>query len=324
MAQYRNQYRPVDGLLLLNKPRGLSSNQALQRVRRLYQAKKAGHTGSLDPLATGLLPVCFGEGTKISGFLLDADKRYRVGCRLGVTTTTGDAEGEVLVSGDVPDLDDAALESALVPLRGPILQVPPMYSALKHEGQRLYKLARQGLEVERPARPVTIHGFELVQRSGPADLVLDVHCSKGTYVRTLVEDLGLALGCGAHVTLLHRQALGPFQAPVMVSLEELEQIAERDGRPGLDALLLPVERGLSNWPDVHLSAEAARLLQQGRTVLQDQDQEQDQHELTPSGEPEQGNRLGPGLVRLFGPGGFLGMGQILDDGRIAPKRLLRH
>lgn len=303
MKQIRNQYRRVDGILLLDKPLGLSSNQALQRVKRLFQARKAGHTGSLDPLATGLLPVCLGEATKISGFLLDADKRYQVRCRLGVTTTTGDAEGEILLQRPVPAIDEAMLERAVSALRGPIEQVPPMYSALKHNGERLYKLARQGVEVERKARSVTIHAFDLVARDGD-ELTLDVHCSKGTYVRTLVEDLGEALGCGAHVTMLRRTALGPFGQPAMITLDALADLADGGGPQALDSLLLPVEAGLAHWPDVRLPEDAASYILQGQAVRV-------------SAAPASG------LVRLFGPERFLGMGSMLGDGRVAPKRLLQ-
>ena len=298
----RKTQRDVDGILLLDKPEGLTSNRALQRVRRLYQARKAGHAGSLDPLATGLLPICLGEATKISGFLLDSDKCYRVTCGLGQRTSTGDAEGEVLDTLPVPSLDEALVEKALTPLRGEILQVPPMYSALKHQGRRLYELARQGLEVDRPPRPVTIYALELLAIRGET-IELRVHCSKGTYVRTLVEDLGEALGCGAHVTALRREWLAPFTEPRMTTLNALQELAASGGLEALDGLLLPVEDGLADWPDVHLAADAAHYLCQGQAVWV----------------PKAPAR---GWVRLFGPDGFLGMGAMLDDGRVAPKRLL--
>ncbi|MCC5809374.1 MAG: tRNA pseudouridine(55) synthase TruB [Ectothiorhodospiraceae bacterium] len=294
----KNNLRPVNGILLLDKPAGMTSNRALQRVKRLYGAAKAGHTGSLDPLATGLLPICFGEATKVSGFLLDADKRYRVRCRLGQTMTTGDAEGELLQQSPVPVLDTPHIEAALAPLRGPIQQVPPMYSALKHQGRRLYALAREGKEVERPPRPVTIHLLELLEQA-EEELELLVHCSKGTYVRSLVEDLGANLGCGAHVTMLRRIGLDPFDHPEMVALEGLEERSQEE----LDALLLPVEAGLAEWPEVRLDADAAHYLLQGQAVWV-------------PGAPE------PGLVRLHGPDVFLGMGEVRDDGKVAPKRLM--
>lgn len=218
--------RRVDGILLLDKPEGMTSNRALQRVKHLFAARKAGHTGSLDPLATGLLPLCFGEATKVSGFLLEADKRYRVTCRLGITTTTGDREGEPLQRRPVPVLDDAAITAVLQRFIGRIEQVPPMYSALKHKGERLYHLARQGIEVERAPRAVTIHDLVLLAR-GEEELELEVHCSKGTYVRTLCEDIGEALGCGAHVTALRRTALGPFVDVSMVTLEQVLEVSDQ-------------------------------------------------------------------------------------------------
>lgn len=300
----RADRRRVDGILLLDKPVGLSSNRALQQMKHLFRARKAGHTGSLDPLASGLLPICFGDATKISGFLLDADKRYDVVCRLGVTTDSGDADGEVLERRPVPALDEHRIEQALAPLRGPIAQVPPMVSALKHQGQRLYKLARQGVEVERPPRPVTIHALDLVARPGDDSLALSVFCSKGTYVRSLVESIGADLGCGAHVTALRRTALGPFRGEDMVTVAEMQARADNGGLAALDASLLPTEQGLQGWPDVVLSGEASHFLLQGQAVWV-------------PGLPE------PGLVRVFDANRFLGMGRIGDDGRLLPQRLMR-
>ena len=295
--------RRVDGILLLDKPIGRSSNQALQRVKRLYGARKAGHTGSLDPLATGLLPICFGEATKISGFLLDADKRYHVVCRAGETTTTGDAEGEVLVRREVSGLSAERVAQLARGFVGEIDQVPPMYSAVKHQGERLYKLARKGVEVERKPRRITIHSISLLD-VGERDFTLEVHCSKGTYIRTLVQDLGEALGTGAHVTALRRLELGPFGQPRMYTVEELEAVAE-NGPAALDELLLPVETGLAQWPDVRLAPDAARFVQHGNPVF------------VPRMPHE-------GWVRLFDErNAFLGMGRVMDDGRIAPKRLIR-
>ncbi len=299
MKQKRNR-RSVHGILLLDKPGSMTSNRALQKVKWLYRARKAGHTGSLDPLATGLLPICFGEATKISGFLLDADKQYRVRLRLGQVTDTGDADGVVIQEQAVPELSPGQIEAALQPLRGAIQQIPPMYSALKHEGQRLYKLAREGREVERAPRAVTIHRLELLQQSTD-ELELHVHCSKGTYVRSLVEDLGNALGCGAHVTALRRTALGPFEAPRMHGLDAL--LSLEDDLPALDDLLLPVDAGLAHWPEVQLDTDSAHYVGQGQPVFVPR---------APS----------TGWVRLRGPERFLGMGQILDDGRVAPKRLM--
>ncbi len=294
--------RRVDGILLLDKPGGMTSNRALQRAKHLFGARKAGHTGSLDPLATGMLPLCFGEATKVSGFLLDADKRYRVTCRLGLTTTTGDSEGEPLDRYPLPALESAALEQVLAGFTGPIDQVPPMYSALKHQGERLYRLARQGLEVERKPRRVTIHSIELLAWRED-ELELEVHCSKGTYIRTLCEDIATALGSGAHVTVLRRTALGPFAHAPMVTMEQLLELGDA-GHAALDALLLPLDAALAQWPPLQLSDEMAHYLQQGQPVWVPQ---------LPAGD----------LFRLYGPdGGFIGMGRLLDDGRVAPKRLL--
>jgi tRNA pseudouridine55 synthase len=217
MGRRRSTGRKVNGILLLDKPLGITSNDALQRVKHLFRARKAGHTGSLDPLATGLLPICLGEATKISAFLLDADKRYRVKVKLGVTTTTADAEGEVLEEKPITGVDQARIEAALESFRGEIDQLPPMYSAIKHKGERLYNLARQGIEVEREPRRITIHSLVLLDWQAP-EFSLDVHCSKGTYVRTLAEDIGNVLGCGAHVTALHRSGVGPFGDAQMVSM----------------------------------------------------------------------------------------------------------
>jgi len=303
MGRRRVRGRDVNGILLLDKPAGITSNDALQQVKRLYFAKKAGHTGSLDPLASGVLPICMGEATKVSAFLLDADKRYRVRCQLGVRTTTADAEGEVLETRPVEDYSAGQLESVLEAFRGSIEQVPPMYSALKHEGQRLYKLARQGVEVEREARTVHIYALDL-KGQGADWIDIDVHCSKGTYVRTLAEDIGEKLGCGAHVSALRRTAVGPYTDEDLVTLEQLRNLKEQD-MPAMDRLLLPVETALTQWPDVQLSADAAFYLQQGQAVL------------VPRAPTS-------GWVRLYaGNHNFLGMGEILDDGRVAPRRLMK-
>ncbi|MDH5765707.1 MAG: tRNA pseudouridine(55) synthase TruB, partial [Gammaproteobacteria bacterium] len=220
-SQRKKKGRPVHGVLLLDKPLHMSSNHALQKVKRLYNAQKAGHTGSLDPLATGMLPVCLGEATKISAFLLDADKTYRFKCQLGTRTTTADAEGEVLETKPFEHITRSDIEKIIPQFMGDIEQVPPMYSALKKDGQRLYELARQGIEVERKPRPVTIYRLDLIDFSA-GEVELEVQCSKGTYVRTLAEDIGHVLGCGAYVTSLHRTTVGPYQGE-MVSLEQLEQ-----------------------------------------------------------------------------------------------------
>jgi tRNA pseudouridine55 synthase len=312
MARRRKPGRKVAGILLLDKPLGLTSNQALQRVKHLFQAAKAGHTGSLDPLATGLLPICLGHTTKFSGFLLDADKRYLVRVRLGVTTTTADAEGEVLETRSTEDVTEAAVRQCLPRFTGAIEQLPPMYSAVKHQGERLYKLAREGREVERQPRTIRIDRLELTAFA-PAELELDVHCSKGTYVRTLAEDIGACLGCGGHVIGLRRTGVGPYieGETRFVTMEELE--AARDAGAGseapqhwqpLDTRLLSLDSVLGHCPAVQLSANAAFYLSQGQPVL------------VPQAPTE-------GMVRLYDQSEhFLGIGDILDDGRVQPKRLV--
>lgn len=231
--------RDIHGILLLDKPKGISSNAALQIVKRLFKAKKAGHTGSLDPLATGLLPICFGKATKSSHILLEADKHYQTTARLGIKTDTGDAEGNMIAESPVPDLTIADLEKVLDRFRGPISQIPSMFSALKHQGQPLYKLARQGITIERQAREITIKNLTLLELKGNT-LRLDIHATKGTYVRTLVEDIGEALGCGAHVIELRRLGSGPYTADQMLSVEILEHILEKEGIDKLDEYLLPI------------------------------------------------------------------------------------
>ncbi len=247
--------RAVHGVLLLDKPLGLSSNDALQKAKRLFRADKAGHTGTLDPLASGLLPLCFGAATKFSQVSLDADKAYRAKLRLGCTTSTGDAEGQVLQSSKV-QVDHASIESACRRFTGAIEQVPPMHSALKHEGRALYAYARAGIEVERAARAVTIHGIDIVDWQDEL-LTLDVRCSKGTYIRTLAEDIGNALGCGAHLAALRRTASGRLSVDHAVTLQRLSGLSE----PERDALLLPADALLADWPRVQLpDDEAGRFL----------------------------------------------------------------
>jgi tRNA pseudouridine55 synthase len=261
------KYRDVHGIVLFDKPLGLSSNQALQKVRHLFEAKKAGHTGSLDPLATGLLPVCFGEATKIAGYLLGARKAYAAECRLGITTTTDDAEGEVISRHPVPELKVADIEAVLAALRGRIVQTPPAYSAIKQGGVALYKRVRRGEDVQVPAREVEIHRLDLAAREGDV-LRLHVECGSGTYVRSLARDLGERLGCGAHLTALRRLWVEPFVEPAMHTLGRLERVRDESGQAGLDALLLPLEQGLSGLPALHLSDEEARQLQQGKRLNQ--------------------------------------------------------
>jgi tRNA pseudouridine55 synthase len=260
-----DERRGIDGVLLLDKPSGLSSNQALQRVRRLFAAGKAGHTGSLDPLATGLLPICFGEATKIAGYLLGARKAYLAEVRLGVVTTTDDAEGEVLRRCPLPALADAAIEAALRPLRGCIRQIPPVYSALKKDGVPLYRRARRGEVVAAPPREVEVYRLDLVERMGDR-LRLYVECAAGTYVRSLARDLGEGLGCGAHLVGLRRLWVEPFVQPGMHTLAELERAAMEEGAAGLARRLLPLSAALSGIPALQLDAAAARRLGYGQRL----------------------------------------------------------
>ncbi|MGH8529247.1 MAG: tRNA pseudouridine(55) synthase TruB [Nevskiales bacterium] len=297
----RLQLRRVDGILLLDKPLGLSSNAALQQAKRLFRAQKAGHTGSLDPLATGLLPICFGEATKLSAFLLESDKRYRVAARLGLQTDTGDAEGKPIAQMAVPPLAAAQVEAMFRRHLGPQQQRPPMYSALKHQGQRLYALARQGIEVERAARPIVIHEMNLLGLSADT-LEFEVRSSKGTYVRTLVEDLAQALGTCAHVSALRRLATGHFSEPMY----SLEQLTERgaSGNEALDRCLLPVSSAVQGWPQLVLDRDSAFYLGRGQAVRLAQ---------APAS----------GSVALFNQEQrLLGIGRVLEDGRVAPQRLL--
>lgn len=292
--------RDVSGMLLLDKPAGITSNAALQGVKAAFKARKAGHTGSLDPIATGLLPLCFGEATKLSGFLLDADKYYDTVVKLGEATDTGDAEGTVTSRRDVR-FSDGELQRALDAFRGEFDQVPPMYSAVKRHGQPLYKLARQGVEVEREPRRVTVSELEC-ERPDPLRLVLRMQCSSGFYVRGLAHELGEVLRCGGHVESLRRTGVGAFRVEDAVSMETVraaESLAE------LDRLLLPSEQGLQHLPGVTLSADAAFYLCRGQPVRA-------------ADLPERG------WVRLYAEqAGFLGVGKVTDDGRVAPKRLFQ-
>ncbi|UGB36912.1 tRNA pseudouridine(55) synthase TruB [Frateuria soli] len=256
--------RDLHGILLLDKPLGMSSNQALQAARRLLRAAKGGHTGALDPLATGLLPLCFGEGTKIAGMLLGSRKAYLAECRLGITTTTADLEGEVVEQRAVPALDDAAIEQALASLRGRIMQVPPAYSALKQGGEPLYVKARRGESVDVPPREVEIHRLELMAHEGDR-LQLMVECGSGTYIRSLAVDLGERLGCGAHLTALRRLWVEPFREPAMVTLAELEQAAGQ-GEAAAEALLLPLAAGLADLPALALDEQQACAVTRGQQI----------------------------------------------------------
>lgn len=297
--------RHVNGILLLDKPLGISSNAALQRVKYLFQAKKAGHTGSLDPMATGMLPLCFGEATKFSQFLLDSDKVYHVVAELGVCTNTGDKEGEVTATHSVAGINAERIAGVLPAFVGEIEQIPPMFSALKVQGKPLYELARKGVEIERQPRKVKIFDLQFDQYDeNNHHLHFKVHCSKGTYVRTLVEDIGKALGCGAHVAALLRASVTPYNDCQMYTLEKLQEIVETSGLSGLDAVLLPVETSVQPYPAVQLSTSAAFYLRTGQTV----------RATLPLNQP---------YIRLFAEDGrFLGVGEATDDGRVKPFRLV--
>jgi tRNA pseudouridine55 synthase len=298
--------RPVDGLIILNKPAGMTSNGALQRVKRAFFAQKAGHTGALDPLATGVLPLCFGEATKCSQFLLDSDKAYRSVFTLGVTTDSSDADGEVTCEKDASSVTREQVELELAAFRGDIQQLPSMFSALKHNGQPLYKLAREGKEVARKLRDVTIFKLDLIDfRPGArAEVEVEVYCSKGTYIRSIAEDLGFALGCGAHVSVLHRIEAGPFKASDVIELDYLEALAEKQDYQALNELLLPVDAGIQDMPEVFLDADSGFYIRQGQPVT------------VPQLPLE-------GLVRIkLDSGEFIGIGEVLDDGRLGPRRLI--
>ncbi len=261
----RTVFRPLDGILLLDKPAGMSSNQALQRVRHLFRAEKAGHTGSLDPLATGLLPVCFGEATKIAGHLLGSRKAYETTAVAGLTTDSDDADGAPLRERPVPELTARGIEALLPRFRGRIMQRPPIISALKQGGEPLYAKARRGETIEVPEREVEVDAIELLGLEGKR-FRLRITCGSGTYVRSIVRDLGELLGCGAHVAELRRLWVEPFTSPRMHTLEALRALAEAGDEAGLEALLLPVEAGLAAWPRLPLDESQARLLGQGREL----------------------------------------------------------
>ncbi|MFV7785795.1 MULTISPECIES: tRNA pseudouridine(55) synthase TruB [Shewanella] len=301
--------RLVDGIVLLDKDTGMSSNFALQRVKRIYNAAKAGHTGALDPLATGMLPICLGEATKFSQHLLDADKRYLVTAKLGVRTDTSDSDGEVVQTRPI-DFTQQQLEEALEYFRGETMQVPSMYSALKYQGQPLYKYAREGKEVPREARPITVHELNFIKLEGD-ELTLDIHCSKGTYIRTITDDLGEMLGCGAHVIMLRRTGVAGYPYDKMVTLEQLEallaQAQSEDVAPKvlLDPLLLPMDTAVSDLKEINVSDELAHYLMNGNPV---------QVANLPVDELV---RITLGEARRF-----VGIGQMNDDGLLAPKRLV--
>ena len=310
----RTVFRGLDGILLLDKPQGLSSNQALQRVRHLFRAEKGGHTGSLDPLATGLLPVCFGEATKIAGGLLGARKAYETVARLGITTDTDDAEGQPLRERPVPALSIDRIDAALGQLTGRIRQRPPIYSALKRGGEPLYAKARRGESIEVDERDIEVHAFDLLNAADLLDgqlengaspiLRLHVECGSGTYVRSLVRDLGELLGCGAHVAELRRLWVDPFREPRMWTLPALEDLREQAGERVLEACLLPVEAGMASWPSVRVNDAQAQRLGRGQGL---------RGPYRPAGQ----------VAVLDEHGRGLGLGEVDADGRLRPSRLFR-
>jgi tRNA pseudouridine55 synthase len=294
--------RDVRGILLLDKPRGITSNRALQRVKRMYGAAKAGHAGSLDPLATGMLPICFGAATRLGGFLLDAEKAYRVTARFGVATDTGDADGAITERRDAAPPTELELRAALARFEGDIEQTPPMYSALKRDGVPLYRLARSGMVVPRAPRRVSIRELALERYEWP-DTELFVRCSKGTYVRSLVVDLAAALGTVAHVAELRRVAVEPFEGEAMTTLEALESLASSGGTDALDERLLPADRALAGWPAVLVSSEAAERIAHGQAVAADPAWPQ-------------------GRVKIYRePGELLAIGEVTSERRLAPQRV---
>lgn len=302
----RRRGRPISGILVLDKPIDKSSNWALQVSKAIYKANKAGHTGSLDPLATGVLPVCFGEATKFSQYLLDSDKVYRSTFTLGVATASGDAEGEILETQSAAHISEQQVIDTLPQFRGEITQVPSMFSAIKHEGQPLYKLARQGKEVERKSRVVTIFDLQLeAYRPGEHPQVdVYVSCSKGTYIRSIAEDLGKALGCGAHVSMLRRVGAGPFEEAQALTLEQLQVLRDKEAFDELDDLLQPVDKALEHLPSIALDDELVDYLKQGQAVM------------VPKAPKA------PEFKIYAESGDFLGIGEINDDGLVKPRRLI--
>lgn len=309
MSRPRRRGRDVHGVFLLDKHQGASSNDVLQKVKRLFNANKAGHTGALDPLATGMLPICLGEATKFSQFLLDSDKRYRVIARLGERTDTSDADGNIVERRPVI-FSQAALDAALESFRGDSMQVPSMFSALKYQGRKLYEYAREGISVAREARPITVYELQFIRWEEQL-LELEIHVSKGTYIRTIIDDLGEKLGCGAHVVMLRRLQVARYPIARMMTLEQLQALAAQTNAAGtvdyalLDALLLPMDSPAEDFPRVNLSSAAAAWFRQGMPVLV-------------AGAPRQG------LVRVTegDEQKFIGMAEIADDGRVAPRRLV--
>lgn len=309
MSRPRRRGRDVHGVFLLDKHQGASSNDVLQKVKRLFNANKAGHTGALDPLATGMLPICLGEATKFSRYLLDSDKRYRVIARLGQRTDTSDADGNMVETRPVT-FSQAELDAALESFRGETLQVPTMFSALKYQGRKLYEYAREGVTVPREARPITVFELQFIRWQGD-ELELEIHVSKGTYIRTIIDDLGEKLGCGAHVIMLRRLQVARYPIARMMTLEQLQALAaqvnaaETPDYAPLDALLLPMDSPAEDFPAVNLPTPVAAWFKQGMPV---------QAENAPAS----------GLVRVTegDEQKFIGMAEIVDDGRVAPRRLV--
>ncbi|HDX1191855.1 tRNA pseudouridine(55) synthase TruB [Pasteurella multocida] len=303
MAKPRKRGRDIDGVFLLDKPQGMSSNDIMQKVKRVFQANKSGHTGALDPLATGMLPICLGEATKFSQFLLDADKRYQVTAKLGERTDTSDAEGQVVEKREV-QVDVQDILAALPHFRGDLMQVPTMFSALKHQGKPLYEYARAGITVEREARPITIFDLQFIAYDAPY-LTLEVHCSKGTYIRTLVDDLGEYLGCGAHVTVLRRTAVANYPVEAMMDWDTLQVLAAQQDLALLDQHLLPTDSAVSVLPALHLNQEQSKAISFGQRVKFD-----NPTQLT-------------GQVRLFSDTQqFLGVALVDEHNVIRPQRLM--
>ncbi len=297
MGRRKNQ-RSIHGILLLDKALGVSSNKALQEVRHLFQARKAGHTGSLDPMATGLLPICFGEATKVSHLMLDDDKAYQVTVKLGKVTDTGDAEGNIIEDNPVPELSLSILLECLAAFKGEIEQIPPMYSALKYQGRKLYELARQGIDVERKPRKITIHALELLQHEA-TEIRLEVVCSKGTYIRSLAQDIGVALGCGAMVTELRRIQSGQFHLKHALTIENMKDMSLGQ----LDDCLMNVDLPLKTMAQVILSEEQAGLIRHGQQIRYDL------------------NNQASGPVRMYKQDHFLGLGELCLDGKLVPKKI---
>ncbi len=303
MSKPRKRGRDIHGVFLLDKPQGMSSNDIMQKVKRIFQANKAGHTGALDPLATGMLPICLGEATKFSQFLLDADKRYLVTAKLGERTDTSDAEGQIVETHEVK-VKTPEILTALEQFRGDILQVPTMFSALKHNGKPLYEYARQGITVEREARPITIFELNFIEYNAPY-LTLEVHCSKGTYIRTLVDDLGEVLDCGAHVTMLRRTAVADYPTEKMLDWHALQSLTEQQDLALLDALLLPMDTAVAKLPALTLNESQTQGIGFGQRIKFDNL-----------------NRL-QGQVRLFShENRFLGVAVIDENNVIRPQRLV--